>query len=174
MDLNTGSYSPDEVLVIVSHKSLGVDHVVGGFSEGTFITAERAEPTSVSVRAVRGSGGRIKRVIREGTITLNLNSMSSSNDVLDKLFQLDEISNDTTGFFTLSIADKTGRSWVYGKECYISIQPSAEFSTEESQKSWQIICGNLQIEHGGNAVIPEEIVAQIEALGFTVPERWRE
>jgi|SRR5690606_25522285 len=170
IDTNTGTFSPDEVISIVSFR--GVDHVIGGYSEGTFITAERTEPSSVSVSTVRGASGRIKRNIKRGTITISLNSMSSSNDVLNQLFILDEENNDSTGFFTLSIADKTGRSWLYGRECYISLQPAMELSTEEATKSWEITCGYLEMSHGGNAAIPLEIVTQLQNLGMTIVDRW--
>lgn len=170
VDRNLGTFSPDEVIALITFE--GTNHVIGGFGEGTFITAERLRPMSVLVTGVNRTGGRIIRDVKDSTVTFTLNSMSSSNDFLSGLMRIDEQRRDSTALFTLSIVDGTGRSWAYGKECFISNYPALEMSTEEAPVSWEITCNNLEMNHGGNAKVPPEIVEQLTAIGSTLPERW--
>ena len=77
VDRNLGTYSPDEVTCLITFEN--INHFISGFQEGTFLTVTKNRPRSVLVSGVNKTGGIIYRDVGDGTVSLTLNSMSSSN-----------------------------------------------------------------------------------------------
>lgn len=170
VDRNLGAWSPDETIFLINFEDQS--HIVGGFAEGTFLTVTKNRPQSVLVTGVNRTGGMIFRDVRDGTISMTLLSSSSSNDFMQALLDQANQRKDTSMLFSVSLVNPTTRSYVYGRQCFISAEPSMDISTEEASSVWEIMCNDLETKHGGSALLPPEIVDQLTALGSTIPERW--
>ena len=98
------NYCPDEVSVLLAG-FIPLD----GFIDGTFIEITKdVQP----FRSVTSADGKVSRLYSQSgvyNVSLTLMSTSGGNDILTKLWQLDEITQK--GKFPLLIKDKTG-TWV--------------------------------------------------------------
>jgi len=136
------TYSPKRVELIVS----GVP--MRGFSDGTFITAERTSDAFATNVGADGEVSRTHSADKTGKITLTLQQTSDSNDFLSVLVNADEIS--LLGQFPILLKDTNGKTLCESPCAWIDKVASAEFSNEISDREWIISCSELIIFVGGN------------------------
>lgn len=138
------SYSPQDVTVLVA----GFIQIKG-FIDGSFVTVSKdVQPFKIQ----RTSDGQIARLYdNDSTYTVNitLHQASDSNDVMNKLWQLDAITQ--RGKFPITIKDELGTSFFFASSCWIETLPALEYSTEITSRTWVIRCSQGIINVGGNA-----------------------
>ena len=171
-DTNLGTFIPDSVITVISRADM-TPHIISGFVEGTFVSAERLTDASTLVQGADYSGYRIKRRNKAGTVTLTLHQSSASNDVLTLLYNEDMASDDNSTLFNISIVDASGRSVISAGQCFISRLAPLTMSTEGESREWVFQALALEQYIGGNAVIPPDILALIDELGGTIADKFR-
>jgi hypothetical protein len=139
------TYDPKKVAVIVA----GVP--MGGFADGSFITAERTNDSFSKVSGSDGIVSRAKSNDKSGSIKITLQQTSPSNDVLAGIQLLDEMTN--TGIVPVIIQDFSGRSTFVSAFAWIKKPPAGEFTKEISNREWEFECADIDLRHGGNVGI---------------------
>lgn len=141
--MSVRSYSPQDVNII-----LAGFYQVGGFTNGSFISISKdVQP----YKTTRTSDGKVARTFIKDdtyTITLTLASTSPANDILTKVYQVDEISQ--YGKFPLFIKDNLGTSLFLAPNCWIKQVPDLDFSTEVTERTWVLQGVNCVPNFGGN------------------------
>lgn len=137
------SYSPSDVIVIAA----GVVPLTG-MADGTFININKEEaPFTTKVTA----DGVVSRSYKDSglyTVDITLHSASSSNDVLTKLWILDEATQRAK--FPLFIKDAFGTSLFQSTTSWVSSVPDMSFGKEITDRKWTITCSEVSINIGGN------------------------
>jgi hypothetical protein len=136
------TYDPKQVSVIVG----GV--IGSGFTDGTFVVAERNEDAWNLKVGVDGIGTRAKSGNKSGKVTITLHQSSSFNDTLSGFAQADELSN--TGAVPLLIRDASGRTLCTALTAWVKKYANAEFAKEVSNRVWVLETDELVIFDGGN------------------------
>lgn len=136
------TYDASQVTLIMGGK------VINGFSEDSFITAERNEDTFTLVIGVDGFGTRAKTNNYSGRITVNLQQSSPGNDILQAFATADEQSN--TGSQPCILRDASGRTLVTAATAWVVKPPSIEFTRSVADRQWIIETDRLNISVGGN------------------------
>jgi hypothetical protein len=141
-DVNFGNYSPDQYLFIFS----GAD--IQGFADGTFMKAVRNEKSFKTKVGARGSVTRIRSRNFTGTVTITLQSISDSNDVLQGFLDIDE---DTgLGFGSLMIKDLNGNTVATAETAWVTKVPDLERNDDAPNTEWEFECAQLILKHGGS------------------------
>jgi hypothetical protein len=166
-----GTYSPEDVIVVIS-KSDGFNHVVGGYTEGTFIDISRLVAHATMTTGADGSHARVVRRVKSADITITLHQSSESNDVFSALLALDEQTRDNTNLFSILIKDQTGRSMYSAAQAFIGTVPSSTFGVEMSDRAWVIHTTNMETHIGGNAVLTADADTTLQELGYVPDPRW--
>ncbi|MNQ65434.1 hypothetical protein D3C85_798880 [compost metagenome] len=99
----------------------------------------------------RTSDGQVARLYSNDstyTITITLQNTAESNDILTKLWQVDEISQ--MGKFPLMIKDQLGTSLFFSTTSWIESVPTMEYSTNISDRVWVIRSSQAVINFGAN------------------------
>lgn len=152
MDLFT--YSPEEVSVLVAGFI-----PLAGFIDGTFINIDKDVMPFTSVRTPDGTVARLYNNDQTYTITITLHNGSESNELLTKLWQLDEISQ--RGKFPLFIKDNSGSDLFFSTNTWIEQVPSLIKSNSIDSRVWVLRSSQAVINIGGNgnvSSILEDIV----------------
>ena len=136
------TYNPASVAVIVA----GIP--VGGFADGTFITAARDNPAFTNGSGADGEGWRAKSNDKTGTVTMTLLQTSLSNDALSALAALDEASGDGVG--PLLIKDNSGRTLLAAQTCWIEKVADSEFARDVTNREWVIKTDSINVFVGGH------------------------
>jgi hypothetical protein len=136
------TYDPKQVTLIVGGK------IVTGFTDGTFILAERNENMFNLKVGVDGIGTRAKSNNQSGKLTITLHQSSNSNDDLSALASADELSN--TGAVPVLMKDSSGRTIVTALTAWIQKYANAEFAKEVANRVWVMETDQLIIFDGGN------------------------
>lgn len=137
-------YSPEDITVLL----YGV-YPVTGFVAGTFLNISKdVNPYS----AARTSDGQVARLYNRDatyTITITLHNTAEANEVLTKLWQIDEITQ--RGKFPLLIKDQLGSSLLFSTTTWIESVPDMTFSEEITERTWTLRSSQAAINIGGNA-----------------------
>lgn len=136
------TYDPKQVAVIYGGVTLT------GFTDGTFITAERNEQMFNLKVGVDGIGTRAKSNNKAGKVTLTFHQSSPSNDYLSSVAASDELSN--LGAKPLLIRDFSGRTLLSALTAWCQKYANAEFAKEVANRVWVIETNELFILNGGN------------------------
>lgn len=136
------TYDPKQVSLIVGGK------IISGFTDGTFILAERNEDMWNLKVGVDGIGTRAKTNNKSGKVTITLHQSSSSNDDLSALAAADELSN--TGAVPLLMRDASGSSLVTALTAWVKKLANAEEGKEVTNRVWVIESDELIMFVGGN------------------------
>lgn len=136
------TYDPKQVSLIVGGK------IIQGFSDGTFIVAERDEAAFTKKIGVDGEGTRAKSNNKGGKITITLMQSSPSNDDLSAFAAADELSN--TGAVPAYLKDNSGRTLVSSLTAWVQKYPNSEFAKEVSTRVWILDTDEIDIFVGGN------------------------
>lgn len=137
------NYCPDEVNVLLA----GFINI-SGFVDGTFVDISKDVVPFSSVRTADGTVARMYNNDQTYTITLTLHCGSSSNDLLTKLWQLDEITQK--GKFPLLIKDFSGSDLFFSTTTWIEGIPSISKSNGIDSRIWVLRSSQAIINVGGN------------------------
>lgn len=138
------NYSPEAVTVL----ALGFVPIEG-FVDGTFISINKDILPSVAVRTPDGTVARVMNYDQTYTISLTLHNGSESNEILTKLWQLDEISQGR-GKFPLLVKDSSGSDLFFSTTTWIEQIPSLDKSVGIDQRTWVLRSAFATINVGGN------------------------
>jgi len=162
--------SPIDVTVVISQS--GFTHVVSGYMEDSNITVERGSDSYEKHTGIDNKTSRIYKADKSGMITLSLAQTSVSNDVLDLLQRNDAAARNSSGLFSITVKDASGRSVYHSLEAWVGVVPNSAFGSGMQGREWQIQAAEMTSIIGGNGKVSAEDVATIEALGGTVAADW--
>lgn len=166
------SYSPLDVVVILTQKSTGIVHRVVGYMEDTFVNVERDSDTWTHVTGVDNFSTRVYMANTSGKVTLSLQQGSPSNDVLTALYRQDAATRNNTGLFSILVKDGSGRSVYSSQQAYIGKVPNSQFGNTVQAREWIINSTAVDSTIAGNGSIQPEDVDTLNALGVTTPTQW--
>lgn len=121
---------------------------VEGFVDGTFISVDKDEMPYSSVRMPDGTIARKKNNSQTYTITITLHNGAETNNLLTKMWQLDELTD--RGKFPLLIKDQSGSDLLFSTESWIEGIPSMAKSNAIDSRVWVIKSAYAVINIGGN------------------------
>lgn len=121
---------------------------ITGFVDGTFISVDKDEMPYSSVRMPDGTIARKYNNSQTYTITITLHNGAETNNLLTKLWQVDEITQ--RGKFPLLIKDQSGSDLLFSTESWIEGIPSLTKSNAIDSRVWVIKSAYAQINIGGN------------------------
>lgn len=162
--------SPTDVTVVISQS--GFTHVVGGYMDDSNITVERGSDSYEKHVGIDNKTSRIYKSDKSGMITINLAQTSVSNDILDLLQRNDAAARNSSGLFSVTVKDASGRSVYHSLEAWVSKVPNSAFGSGMQGREWVIQAAEMTSIIGGNGKVSAEDVAAIEALGGTVAADW--
>lgn len=136
------SYSPDEVNCL----AFGIP--LKGFADGTFISVTKDKMPYASIEMPDGTVSRIYTNSQTYTINLTFHRGSVSNDILTKLWQLDEFTQIAK--FTLFIKDLSGTDLFFSTNTWIESLPSMVESTTFDTRTWTLKSSQAVINIGSN------------------------
>lgn len=120
----------------------------GGYMDGTFISAERAEDGFKMSVGAAGDVTRVRSRNRTGTVTLTLQAADSINDLLAAVVAEDEFFG--TGFGSLMVKDLNGTTLIDAPIAWIKKVPKTDFADDASGREWAFDCAQLTITPGGS------------------------
>lgn len=135
-------YRPNDVVVTWN----GIP--ITGFADGTFINAERDNPSWTSGTGSDGEGFRAKSSDQSGTVTITLLQTSAANDLLAAAAAVDELAGANVG--SLLIKDNSGRTILTAQTAWIEQPASVEFAREVTNREWVIKTDTLVMGVAGN------------------------
>ena len=135
-------YDPKSLSVIVGGQP------ITGFTDGTFLLAERNEQMFTLKMGVDGIGTRSKSNNQSGKVTLTLHQSSPSNDYLSGLAGADELSN--AGVVPILIRDNLGTTLISALTAWIQKFANSENAKEVSNRVWILETDSLLTFVGGN------------------------
>ncbi len=136
------TYDPKKVVV----SFLG--NLLTGFTSGSFVTVARAVDGFTLKVGADGKGTRVRSSNRSGTITINLDQTSPSNDVLSAAAAADELGGVGVGPFFLK--DSGGRTLAVAQSAWVKKMPSVDFSDAAGSRAWVLETDELVVFAGGN------------------------
>lgn len=136
------NYLPDSVNCL----AFGIP--ISGFADGTFITIGKDKVPFGSTETADGQVARLYTNSQTYTISLTLHRGSPSNDVLTKLWQLDEITQRAK--FPLFIKDLSGSDLFFSTNTWIEGIPNMVQSTSFDTRTWVLRSSQAVINIGSN------------------------
>lgn len=137
------NYCPESVNCLIA----GIIPVTG-FVDGTFISVDKDEMPYSSIRMPDGTVARKYNNSQTYTITLTLHNGAETNNLLTKMWQLDELTQ--RGKFPLLIKDQSGSDLLFSTESWIEGIPSLTKSNAIDSRVWVIKSAYAVINIGGN------------------------
>ena len=172
MAQSLATFAPNDVTIVLSQASSGITHIVSGFSEDSIVSIERNSDTFELYTGADDTNTRIYKANTSATLTIPLQQTSNSNDILSTLYINDKNTRDSSGLFTITVKDNSGRSTYFSEEAYISVVPSSEFGNSMMTRDWVIQAVRLEQYIGGNSNLSAEDQGTLTTLGRTVDPRW--
>ena len=121
---------------------------IEGYVDGTFISVDKDEMPYSSVRLPDGTIARKYNNSQTYTITITLHNGAETNNLLTKMWQVDEITQ--RGKFPLLIKDQSGSDLLFSTESWIEGIPSLTKSNAIDSRVWVIKSAFATINVGGN------------------------
>ena len=121
---------------------------IEGFVDGTFISVDKDEMPYSSVRLPDGTIARKYNNSQTYTITITLHNGAETNNLLTKMWQVDEITQ--RGKFPLLIKDQSGSDLLFSTESWIEGIPRLTKSNAIDSRVWVIKSAFATINVGGN------------------------
>lgn len=140
---NLLSYSPEDITILVA----GIIPLEG-YINGTFVEIEKLFKPYSSTTSSDGITHRTYRNSQEYIVRITLHNTSTGNDILTKLWLIDEITQ--TGKFPLLIKDQLGSSLFFSTTSWVEETPVMSFANSISERTWVIHCSQAVINIGGN------------------------
>ena len=140
--MDIANYIPDEVNCL----AFGIP--LNGFADGTFISVTKDKIPYGTTETADGSIARLYTNSQTYTIQLTFHRGSTSNDILTKLWQLDEFTQ--AGKFPLFIRDLSGTDLFFSTNTWIEGIPSMVQSTTFDTRTWTLKSSQAVINVGSN------------------------
>ena len=137
------NYSPEAVNCLIAGFI-----PIEGYVDGTFISVDKDEMPYSSVRMPDGTIARKYNNSQTYTITITLHNGAETNNLLTKMWQVDEITQ--RGKFPLLIKDQSGSDLLFSTESWIEGIPSLTKSNAIDSRVWVIKSAFATINVGGN------------------------
>lgn len=137
------NYCPDQVNVLVA----GFIPLTG-FVDGTFISITKDIMPFTPKRTPDGSIARVHHNDQTYTIVITLHNGSESNDLLTKVWQLDEITR--TAKFPLIIKDHSGSDLFFSATSWIESPAQIIKSSKVDERIWTIRSAQAFTNIGSN------------------------
>lgn len=169
---NLGTYSAEEVQVILEQESTGLVYRVVGFMEDAMVTITPSVDTYTPYNGADNTGARIHNGSRSANVVLSLQQTSPSNDVLTRLLQKDVRSRRNEGLFSVMIKDASGRTVATARQAYITRLPEVTYTNSMSVREWNVYAYNSEIFVGGNAMLEPEVVDALTTLEAPIDNTW--
>ena len=169
---NTGSYKPSQLIVVLSHPTLKATHVVTGFMQDSIVSIERDNATWEHFVGADGFTSRTHNIDKSAKATLSLQNASYSNDVLQQFLNFDENGTGAEGFFSITIADKSGRSITHSNQAYVAKQPNQDFTNATTAREWEIQMTHTETKIGGNSLIPQDVLDTLALFNVEIDSQW--
>lgn len=139
---NLLSYSPEDVTIILA------GFQVEGYIDGTFISIAKDIAPFTSTTTADGIIARRYINSQSYTMTITLHSASPYNDILTKLWQIDEFTQK--GKFPVIVKDQIGSSLFISATSWIEGLPIMDFANSITERVWTIKCAQAVVNIGGN------------------------
>ena len=156
------SYCPEEVNVLVAGFI-----PLKGFVDGTFVNITKDVIPFSSARTADGTVSRLYNNDQTYTIEISLYNGSQDNDVLTKLWQLDEITQ--RGKFPLLIKDNSGTDLFFSTTTWIEQVPSMTKSASVDTRIWVLRSSQALINYGGNEQVSSLINDLVNLASSALP-----
>lgn len=140
--MELANYCPEDVNCL----AFGIP--LNGFADGTFISISKDKVSYGSTETADGQVARLYTNSQTYTISLTFHRGSISNDILTKLWQLDELSQ--VGKFPLFIKDLSGTDLFFSTNTWIKGVPSMVQSTNFDTRTWVLKSSQAVINIGSN------------------------
>lgn len=121
---------------------------IEGFVDGTFINVDKDVMPYTSISMPDGTIARKYTNSQTYTITITLHNGSETNNLLTKMWQVDELTQ--MGKFSLLIKDQSGSDLLFSTESWIESIPSLTKSNGIDSRVWVIKSAYAVINIGGN------------------------
>ena len=141
--MELANYIPEDVTITVAGLV-----TLEGLVDGTFVRVTKDVIPFAARRTTDGTVSRLYNRDATYTVEITLYSGSDSNDIMTKLWQLDEISQ--MGKFPLMIKDRSGTSLFFSATSWIQDIPPLVLSSGFEQRTWVIRSSQGAINIGGN------------------------
>lgn len=136
------NYSPEDVNCL----AFGIP--LKGFADGTFVSISKDKVPYGSIETADGSVSRLYTNSQTYTISLTFHRGSVSNDILTKLWQLDEVTQ--VGKFSLLIKDLSGTDLFFSTNTWVEGIPNVVESTTFDTRTWVLRSSQAAINIGSN------------------------
>lgn len=167
-----GSYSPDDFTIVISKGDFV--HTVTGFADGTFVSMDRLQPSSIPYQGIGGAAfGRVRRRNTGMNVTITLHQYSPSNTVLQQLQLADANTTNNDWVFNCTLKDPSGMTVASSNTAIIVAPPAVAFGSDTSTRDWAIYLFGSDLFIGGNIPLSDSEVAAVEAAGGDVDPRWQ-
>lgn len=140
--MELANYCPEDVNCL----AFGIP--LNGFADGTFISISKDKVSYGSTETADGQVARLYTNSQTYTISLTFHRGSTSNDILTKLWQLDELSQ--VGKFPLFIKDLSGTDLFFSTNTWIEGVPNMVQSTNFDTRTWVLKSSQAVINIGSN------------------------
>lgn len=139
----TKNWNPKKAVLAIT----GIGQVVG-YATGTMIETARDEDSFTKEHGAQGDAVRIANANRGGKITFYLQNQSPTNDLLQALLTLDELTG--LGVRSASIVDLNGTLVVSAQECWIMKPADVSLAGGEAGvREWVLDCSAINYKGGG-------------------------
>jgi len=136
-------YDPSSVYVFIAGL-LQVEDV----TDGTFIEVTKDSDLFNTTVSADGQVYRMKTPGNTYTVTLSLQSVSKSSEVLQYLSVADQLTG--VAMFPLIIKDTKGSSLFFATSCWVQSQPTLSFSQNVEARVWTIKATGVTTVFGNN------------------------
>lgn len=136
------NYCPDDVCCLV----YGIP--LKGFSDGTFISISKDRMPYATTETPDGTIARIYSNSQTYTISLTVHRGSIANDVLTKLWQLDELTQ--VAKFPVLVKDLSGTDLFFSTTTWIETIPNLVEGSTFDSRTWVLRSSQAVINIGNN------------------------
>lgn len=138
------NYDPKKV--ILTYKGVQIQ----GFFEGTGITVEQETDTFEDQVGIDGEVVRVRKHDDRGTVTINLQDASPSNDYLSQQLLADKLSG--LGYGNVELVDLNGTTLCTASEAWVMKPANVETADASTAREWVIRCAKLDMYVGGSVL----------------------
>ena len=113
---------------------------IGGFADGTFISAERSNDSYSKTVGADGDTTRVRSVDKSGEVTITLSQTSPSNKTLSDLARDDE---EGKGVAPLLVKDLSGDTLLEAAFAWVRKPANVTYAKEVETREWIIDTADL-------------------------------
>lgn len=140
--MELANYCPEDINCL----AFGIP--LNGFAEGTFITISKDKVPYGTTETADGLTARLFTNSQTYTIQLTFHRGSTSNDILTKLWRLDELTQRAK--FPLFIKDLSGTDLFFSTNTWIEALPNMVQSSSFDSRTWILRSSQAVINVGSN------------------------